>query len=219
MSKTSSRPRRSGRAVALRQATAAGAAEGSAGRIALGVSGGIAAYKSAEIVRALKRLGFDVHVLMTENAQRFIAPLTLQTLSGHHVLSDPWDLTHGADIQHIALARGLDAFVIAPATADVLAKLAHGLADDAVSTFHLAVTAPVVVAPAMNVWMWEHPATRDNIATLRRRGVQVVEPGTGELACGEEGIGRMAEPLEIVEHLTARLKKKVRPRLRVAGSS
>ena len=139
--------------------------------------------------------------------------------AGVRVLTDPWDLTQGADIQHIALARGLAAFLIAPATADVLAKLAHGIADDALSTFHLAVTAPLVVAPAMNLWMWEHPATQSNLETLKRRGVRVIDPGVGDLACGEEGIGRMAEPQEIVDQILARLKKKAPAGLRVAASS
>jgi phosphopantothenoylcysteine decarboxylase/phosphopantothenate--cysteine ligase len=179
-------------------------------RIALGVSGGIAAYKAAEIVRGLRRGGAEVHVLMTANAQRFITPLTLETLSGHRVLSDPWDRGEGSDIQHITLARGLDLMVVAPATADVLAKLAHGLADDFLTTFHLAVTAPVLVAPAMNNWMWEHPATRANLKTLRDRGVGVIDPVAGELACGEEGIGRMAEPDTIVTSIFDRLKKKAR---------
>jgi phosphopantothenoylcysteine decarboxylase/phosphopantothenate--cysteine ligase len=179
-------------------------------RIALGVSGGIAAYKAAEIVRGLKRGGAEVHVLMTPNAQRFITPLTLETLSGHRVLTDPWERGEGSDIQHITLARGLDLLVVAPATADVLAKMAHGLAEDFLTTFHLAVTAPVLVAPAMNVWMWEHPATRANLKTLRDRGVGVVDPVAGELACGEEGIGRMAEPETIVAAIFERLKKKAR---------
>jgi phosphopantothenoylcysteine decarboxylase/phosphopantothenate--cysteine ligase len=187
--------------------------------VALGVTGGIAAYKSAEVVRGLRKAGCDVHVLMTEHAQKFITPLTLQTLSGHRVLCDPWDLTQGADIQHIALARDLDLFLVAPATADVLARLAHGLADDILTTFHLAVTAPVLVAPAMNVWMWQHAATRANLETLRARGVRVVDPGVGELACGEEGVGRMAEPDAIVRAATDLLKKKAPARLRAVASS
>jgi phosphopantothenoylcysteine decarboxylase/phosphopantothenate--cysteine ligase len=206
-------------------------------RIALGVTGGIAAYKAAEVVRGLTRAGAEVHVLMTAHAREFITPLTLQTLSGHRVLTDQWDLTQGADIQHIALTRGLDLFLVAPATADILAKFAHGIADDFLSTFYLAVTAPVAVAPAMNVWMWEHPATRANVETLTSRGVRVIDPGVGELACGEEGIGRMAEPEAIVEAALALVKsgpkvarlapggaraadkKKVRARLRDVASS
>ena len=193
---------------------------GSSGpRIALGVTGGIAAYKSAEIVRGLTRSGAEVHVMMSAGGQKFITPLTLQTLSGQDVITDQWDLARGPDIQHIALARGLDLFLVAPATADVLAKLAHGIADDFLSTFYLAVTAPVAVAPAMNVWMWEHPATQANIALLKSRGVRIIEPGVGELACGEEGVGRMAEPETIVENALAMAKKKLRGRLRAAASS
>jgi len=188
-------------------------------RVALGVSGGIAAYKAAEIVRGLIKTGYEVHVLMTQHAQRFITPLTLQTLSGHRVLCDPWDVSQGPDIQHIALARDLDLFLVAPATADILAKLAHGLADEFLTTFHLAVTAPVVVAPAMNLWMWEHPATRANLEILRDRKVRIIDPGTGELACGEEGIGRMAEPEIIVREVADLLKKKARAGLRAVGSS
>jgi len=193
--------------------------EGRAPRVVLGVTGGIAAYKAAEIVRGLTRAGVEVHVIMTRSGQEFITPLTLQTLSGQRVLSDPWDLTRGADIQHIALARGLDLLLVAPATADILAKFAHGIADDFLSTFYLAVTAPVAVAPAMNVWMWEHPATRANLDLLKGRGVRVIDPGAGELACGEEGIGRMAEPGTIVEAALTLAKKKLRSRLRDAASS
>ncbi|HEU4402976.1 MAG TPA: flavoprotein [Candidatus Polarisedimenticolia bacterium] len=202
-------------------------------RIALGVTGGIAAYKAAEIVRGLTRAGAEVHVLMTSHAREFITPLTLQTLSGQRVVTDSWDLGQGADIQHIALARGLDLLLVAPATADILAKFAHGIADDFLSTFYLAVTAPVAIAPAMNLWMWDHPATQANLKVLRERGVRVFDPGVGELACGEEGIGRMAEPEEIVPAALALLagrtsgrasdrpavKKKSRSRLRVAASS
>ncbi len=193
--------------------------EGRGPRVALGVSGGIAAYKAAEIVRGLVTRGADVHVLMTEHAQRFITPLTLQTLAGHRVLTDPWELSQDADIQHITLARGLDVLLVAPATADILAKFAHGIADDFLSTFYLAVTAPVVVAPAMNIWMWEHPATRANLEILRARGVQVIEPVAGELACGEEGIGRMADPGTIVEQILGLGKKKLRRRSPAAASS
>ena len=187
-------------------------------RVALGVTGGIAAYKSAEIVRGLRKAGCEVHVLMTAHAQEFITPLTLQTLSSHSVLTDQWDLSHGGDIQHTSLARDLDLFLVAPATADILAKFAHGIADDFLSTFHLAVNGPVAVAPAMNLRMWEHPATRANVDTLRKRGVRIIEPGVGELACGDEGIGRMAEPEEILGAVLGQRKKKVPGRLRVAAS-
>ncbi len=188
-------------------------------RVVLGVTGGIAAYKAAEVVRGLTGAGVEVHVIITRGGQEFITPLTLQTLSGQRVITDPWDLTRGPDIQHIALARNLDLLLVAPATADILAKFAHGIADDFLSTFYLAVTAPVAVAPAMNVWMWEHPATRANLDLLKERGVRVIDPGAGELACGEEGVGRMAEPRTIVETALSLVKKKLRGRLRDVASS
>jgi phosphopantothenoylcysteine decarboxylase/phosphopantothenate--cysteine ligase len=188
-------------------------------RIALGVSGGIAAYKAAEIVRGLVRAGAEVHVIMTAGGRQFITPLTLQTLSGQDVITDQWDLSRGADIQHIALTKGLDLMLVAPATADILAKFAHGIADDFLSTFYLAVSAPVLVAPAMNVWMWEHPATQANLAVLKARGVCVLEPEAGSLACGDEGIGRMADPDSIVAAALGTGKKKLRGRLKDAASS
>src|SRR5262249_19801990 len=141
----------------------------------------------------------SVQVVMTANAQRFLTPLTLQALSGRKVWTDPWDLSDDETIRHIDLARGLDALVVAPATANVLAKLAHGVADDLLSTLYLAVTAPVVVAPAMNTRMWDHPATRASVATLRSRGTSIVEPEEGWLAERETGVGRLAEPSRIVE--------------------
>lgn len=168
-------------------------------RVALGVSGGIAAYKAAEIVRGLTAAGADVHVLMTANAQRFITPLTLQALSHRKVLHDPWDLADDETIRHVELARGLAAFAVAPATANAIAKMAHGVADDLLSTFYLAVTAPVVVAPAMNTRMWLHPATRAAMAALAARGTIVVGPDEGPLAERESGVGRLAEPAAIVE--------------------
>jgi len=203
------------------EASAVAPAGGETGRprIALGVTGGIAAYKAAEIVRGLVKAGAEVHVIMTPGGQQFITPLTLQTLSGQPVITGQWDLSRGADVQHVALARDLDVFLVAPATADVLARLAHGIADDFLSTFYLAVTAPVALAPAMNVWMWEHPATQANLALLRSRGAHVIDPGEGDLACGDEGIGRMAEPAIIVEAALSIAKKKPRGRLRVAASS
>ena len=167
-------------------------------RIALGVSGGIAAYKACEIVRRLTDSGASVQVLMTRNAERFITPLTLQALSGSKVWTDPWDIASGDTIKHIELARDLDAFVVAPATANVLAKFAQGLADDLLSTFYLAVIAPVVVAPAMNTRMWLHPATQEAIRILRSRGVAVVDPESGWLAERENGVGRLAAPETVV---------------------
>jgi len=167
-------------------------------RISLGVSGGIAAYKACDIVRRLTDSGASVQVLMTRNAERFITPLTLQALSGSKVWTDPWDIASGDTIRHIELARDLDAFVVAPATANVLAKFAQGLADDLLSTFYLAVTAPVLVAPAMNTRMWLHPATQEAIRMLRSRGVAVVDPESGWLAERETGVGRLAAPEAIV---------------------
>ena len=167
-------------------------------RIALGVCGGIAAYKACEIVRRLTDAGASVQVLMTRNAERFITPLTLQTLSGNTVVGDSWELASDHTIQHLDLARDLDAFVVAPATANILAKFAQGFADDFLSTFYLAVTAPVLVAPAMNTRMWLHPATQDAIRTLRSRGVTVLDPESGWLAERENGLGRLATPETIV---------------------
>ena len=168
-------------------------------RVALGVSGGIAAYKACEIVRGLTKAGCDVQVLMTRNATEFITPLTLQTLSGNRVLVEPFDLQSDETIQHIDLTRRIDALVVAPATANILAKFARGVADDLLSTFLVSVTAPVVVAPAMNTRMWKHPATIENLERLAARGVQIVDPESGWLAEREVGEGRLAAPELIVE--------------------
>ena len=172
-------------------------------RIALGVSGGIAAYKACEIVRGLYKAGAETHVILTRNAERFITPLTLRSLSGNRVLTDRWEEDLEATVRHIELTREIDAFVVAPATANVLAKFAHGIADDFLSTFFVAVTVPTVVAPAMNTRMWLNPVTQGNVETLRGRGVRVVDPGAGWLAEREEGWGRLAEPAEIVETVLA----------------
>jgi len=175
-------------------------------RVTVGVSGGIAAYKAAELVRALQRQALEVHVVMTAAAGKFVQPLTFAALTGHKVITSLWDEWDAGDgsieqngIEHIGEAQWADALVVAPATANILAKFAHGIADDFLSTLYLATTAPVLVAPAMNVNMWEHPATQANLETLRARGVRVVEPGTGELACGMVGAGRMAEPEAIAD--------------------
>ena len=174
-------------------------------RITVGVSGGIAAYKAAELVRVLQRQGLEVHVVMTEAATKFVQPLTFAALSGHKVITSLWDDAGTADggydssIEHIGEAQWADALVVAPATANILAKFAHGIADDFLTTMYLATTAPVLVAPAMNVNMWEHPATQANLEMLRQRGVRVVDPGTGDLACGMVGAGRMAEPEAIAD--------------------
>jgi phosphopantothenoylcysteine decarboxylase/phosphopantothenate--cysteine ligase len=174
-------------------------------RVTVGVTGGIAAYKAAELVRALQRQALEVHVVMTEAACRFVQPLTFAALSGHKVITGLWDEAGTAEgaydssIEHIGEAQATDALIVAPATANTLAKFAHGIADDFLTTLYLATAAPVLVAPAMNVNMWEHPATQANLEILRERGVRVVEPGTGELACGMIGAGRMAEPETIAD--------------------
>jgi phosphopantothenoylcysteine decarboxylase / phosphopantothenate---cysteine ligase len=173
-------------------------------KVALGVGGGIAAYKAAEIVRLLQDRGIRVQVIMTDSAQEFVRPLTFAALSGEKVITGMFNRDAGAEpnidsaIEHIAVAQSIDALVVAPATADLLAKFAQGIANDFLTTLYLATTAPVVVAPAMNVNMWEHPATQQNLATLRKRGVQIVEPGSGYLACGMTGPGRLAENEAVV---------------------
>jgi phosphopantothenoylcysteine decarboxylase len=170
-------------------------------KILLCVCGGIAAYKSAELVRRLRDAGAEVTVAMTQNAQHFVGATTFQAVSGRQVRTSLWDAAAEAAMGHIELARWADRIVIAPATANILAKLAHGFADDLVSTLCLATTAPVTVAPAMNHRMWLHAATQANMATLRARGVTVIGPNDGPLAEGESGPGRMAEPEEIVAAL------------------
>lgn len=173
-------------------------------RILLGVSGGIAAYKSADLVRRLREAGARVRVVMTPGATQFITPLTLQALSGQPVRSALFDTEAEAAMGHIELARWADAVLIAPASANSLARLAQGLADDLLSTLCLATRAPLLVAPAMNQVMWEHPATQANLATLGERGVQICGPGVGGQACGEFGPGRMLEPRELITLLATR---------------
>lgn len=165
-------------------------------RVVLGVSGGIAAYKSAEIVRALVDGGADVRVVMTPAATRFLGPLTLSVLSKNPVIADLWDPSSGA-VDHVALARWADVLAIAPATADVLAKLARGIGDDVLTTYALGHRKALLLAPAMNTWMWAHPATEENLAILKSRGATVVEPDAGDLACGDVGPGRLAPPARI----------------------
>jgi phosphopantothenoylcysteine decarboxylase/phosphopantothenate--cysteine ligase len=188
-------------------------------RVTVGVSGGIAAYKAAELVRALQRQALEVHVVMTAAACKFIQPLTFAALTGHKVIAGLWDDTGTGEtayndsgeqngIEHIGEAQWADALVVAPATANILAKFAHGIADDFLSTMYLATQAPVLVAPAMNVNMWEHPATQASLETLRQRGVRVVDPGTGDLACGMVGAGRMAEPEAIAEAVLGALGRR-----------
>ena len=174
--------------------------------IVLGVTGGIAAYKSAEIVSRLRRLGAGVSVIMTKNATEFISPLTFRTLSANEVAVDTFRAPEYWNVEHVALAKKADVFVIAPATANVLAKMAHGIADDMLSTTVLATKAPVLAAPAMNTGMWTADATRENVRILRERGVRFVGPDSGRLACGDSGAGRMSEPEEIVEAIGEILK-------------
>ncbi|MCQ8183541.1 bifunctional phosphopantothenoylcysteine decarboxylase/phosphopantothenate--cysteine ligase CoaBC [Methylomonas sp. SURF-1] len=172
-------------------------------RILLGVCGGIAAYKAAELLRLLRKQGCEVRVVMTAAAARFVAPLTFQALSGHGVHSELLDPEQEQAMSHIHLARWADMLLIAPATADVLAKMANGLADDLLSTLYLAAECPVYVAPAMNQAMWNKSVTQDNIARLQQHGVELIGPAAGEQACGEQGFGRMAEPADIVQSVLA----------------
>jgi phosphopantothenoylcysteine decarboxylase/phosphopantothenate--cysteine ligase len=173
--------------------------------IVVGVSGGIAAYKAAELVRLLTTAGAQVRVMMTRNATEFITPLTLQTLSQHPVATATFNLTQESEIGHIRLADTADAIVIAPATADLIAKAAVGIADDLVTTVLLAARCPVAFAPAMNVHMYAHPTVVENLHKLRTRGVTIIEPAAGALACGYEGKGRLPDPAAVVEELARML--------------
>ncbi len=170
-------------------------------KIVLGVSGGIAAYKAAELVRLLGKAGADVHVVLTAAGARFVTPVTFQALSGNPVWSDLWDARVPNNMAHIDLGRNADAILVAPATADFIARLAHGLADDLLSTLCLARDVPLIVAPAMNRQMWESPPTQRNMALVRSDGVTVFNPAAGEQACGETGMGRMLEAEGILECL------------------
>jgi phosphopantothenoylcysteine decarboxylase / phosphopantothenate---cysteine ligase len=174
-------------------------------RILLGVSGGIAAYKSPDLVRRLRERGAEVQVVMTAGAREFVTATTFQAVSGRTVRSDLWDAAAEAAMGHIELARWADAILVAPATADFLARLATGQADDLLTTLCLATQAPIAVAPAMNHLMWANAATRANVATLAQRGVQILGPAEGDQACGESGPGRMLEPLDLAERLGALL--------------
>lgn len=171
--------------------------------IVLGVSGGIAAYKAAELARLLGKAGAAVHVVMTENGARFVTPITFQALTGNPVWLEPWDQRRANNMSHIELTRMADALLIAPATANVMAKLASGIADDLLSTLALARDCPLLVAPAMNKQMWNHPATQRNAARLCEDGILLIGPDAGEQACGEIGAGRMSEPAAICEALIA----------------
>jgi len=181
------------------RATAAGASPGAPARVLVVVSGGIAAYKVPELVRALVRAGHAVRCVLTAEAERFVSPLVLQTLSGSPVRTRLFDASEESEIDHIALADWAELVIVAPATAHLLARMAHGLADDLPSTLLLATRAPILAAPAMNVNMWQHAATQENVERLRARGVRFVGPEAGALACGWEGQGRMSEPAAIAE--------------------
>jgi phosphopantothenoylcysteine decarboxylase/phosphopantothenate--cysteine ligase len=184
-------------------------AESSKKSVVLGVTGGIAAYKAAQLTRDLQRLGIDVQVVMTAAARGMVTPATFQALSGKPVYSDMWDTSVPDSMAHIELSRGKDAIVVAPATADFIAKLANGLADDLLSALCLARECPLIVAPAMNRQMWDNPATRRNVDRLRRDGVAILGPGSGDQACGEVGMGRMLEPGDIAEAVAGLLAPKL----------
>jgi len=171
--------------------------------IALGLTGCIGAYKALELIRRFQQLGHEVQVAATRHALEFVTPLSLETLSRHPLVSEMFQRPGEWEVEHIALARRAEVLCVAPTTANCLAKFAQGIADDFLSTLYLSTLAPVVVAPAMNHAMWRHPATRQNVAALRARGVRIVEPGSGYLACGEEGAGRLAELPFIVEAVLA----------------
>jgi phosphopantothenoylcysteine decarboxylase/phosphopantothenate--cysteine ligase len=173
--------------------------------VVLGVTGCIGAYKAAIILRLLQKSGCDVYPVMTAHAQEFISVLTLEKLSGHSVVTGLFQ-DHDVSIEHISLARRADVVLVAPATANILAKFAHGMADDFLSTLYVSTTAPVVVAPAMNVEMWRHAATRENVKILESRGVRIVHPESGYLACGEVGEGRLADPESIVQAVLNQLR-------------
>ena len=187
--------------------------------VLLGVSGGIAAYKAAELVRRLGDAGAEVRVVLTENAARFVTPLTFQALSGHPVRSSLWDESAEAAMGHIELARWADEIVVAPASADLIARLAHGIANDLLTTLCLATAAPVSVAPAMNQQMWANAATQANVAMLRERGVRVFGPASGGQACGEFGAGRLLEASGIVDELAATRAPRVLAGARVLVSA
>jgi phosphopantothenoylcysteine decarboxylase/phosphopantothenate--cysteine ligase len=186
-------------------------------KILLGVTGCIGAYKAAEILRGLQRAGAEVRVVMTRHACQFVRPLTFEALSGQPVIVEMFDRPDYATIEHISAVRQVDLLLVAPATANILAKFAHGIADDFLSTLYLSNTNPVLIAPAMNVEMWNHPATQANIATLRARGVEFVEPDSGYQACGEIGIGRLAEVDRIVERALQLAARRLSPRADLVG--
>ena len=176
--------------------------------VVLGVTGGIAAYKACELLRLLQKQGIDVYVVMTKHACQFVAPLTFETLSGHPVAVDTFERPATWEVEHIALAKRADLFLIAPATANIIGKMACGIADDMLSTTVMATKAPVMIAPAMNTGMWENAATQQNIAVLKARGVHIVSPATGHLACGDSGAGKLEDVAVIAEQALRLLSAK-----------
>ncbi len=172
--------------------------------ILLGVTGGIAAYKTASLASTLVKSGAEVRVIMTENASKFITPITFESLTGHKCIVDTFDRNFEFKIEHVSLAQKADVIMVAPATANVIAKLAHGLADDMLTTTILASRAPKIIAPAMNTGMYENPVTQDNLAALKRYGMEVISPANGRLACGDVGAGKMPEPDVLYEHILRR---------------
>ena len=170
--------------------------------VLIGVSAGIAAYKTCYLVSRLKQAGAEVHVLMTPNAKNFVNPITFETISGNKCISDTFDRDFEFDVKHVSLAKKADVFMVAPATADVIAKFAHGICDDMLTTTFLAAGCPKYVAPAMNTGMYENPVTQDNIKLLKNYGINVIEPATGHLACGDTGAGKMPEPEQLFDVLT-----------------
>lgn len=177
-------------------------------KIVLGVTGGIAVYKAVDLVSRLRKQGAEVRVIMTEHAQQFVTPLTFKEISGNKVAVSMWEANQEFNVEHIALANWADAFVVAPATANILAKMANGIADDLLSTTLLAAQAPIIVCPAMNTGMYQNPITQENIAKLEAHGVTVMPPAVGYLACGVTGPGRLPEPQQIVEFIDAFFAKK-----------
>ncbi|MBQ8054734.1 MAG: bifunctional phosphopantothenoylcysteine decarboxylase/phosphopantothenate--cysteine ligase CoaBC [Lachnospiraceae bacterium] len=177
--------------------------------VLLGVTGSIAAYKAADLASRLMKQHAQVHVIMTENAAKFISPITFETLTNRKCITDTFDRNYPSDhpieVEHIALAKKADLVIVAPATANIIAKMAYGIADDMLSTTLLACTCPVLVSPAMNTKMYEHPATQANLAVLRQRGVKIIEPSSGLLACGDEGKGKLPEPAVLVDHILAEI--------------
>ena len=176
-------------------------------RVVLGVTGCIAAYKAVEVLRGLQKRGADVQVVMTRHATEFVGKLTFQAISGHEVVTEMFAPTADPEIKHIQVAQAADLLLVAPATANALAKFANGIADDFLSTLYISTTAPVLVAPAMNVEMWSHPATQENVRRLKERGVHFIDPGEGYLACRTVGAGRLAEPAEIVARAISLLEE------------